>query len=334
MIHRFVSAIRARSITLALLTMVLVLIKPMTWAQNFTTLYTFTGKLDGATPQSTLIRDAQGNLYGTTYHGGAFGLGAVFMLEPGGKEKPLHSFSGVDGMSPDGKLVRDSAGNLYGTTLFGGTPENGSCVHGCGTVFKLDPQGKFTTLYAFKGKADGGEPSGNLVRDAEGNLYGAVQYDGPGGYGGVFKIDSNGKESLLYGFGALPDGERPEGGVIRDSSGNLYGNTLFGGSGGGNYGYGTVFKVDSSGKETVLYSFTGGADGGGPSGTLVRDPSGNLYGTTRAGGLGYGTVFKLDPAGKETVPYAFPGGADGECALGRRGPRLGWQSLWHNHLWR
>ncbi len=288
------------------------LVTPPANAQIFETYYAFTGGYDGATPQANLISDKQGNFYGTTYGGGAFGFGAVFKLGPVGEIIPLHSFAGVDGSGPDGGLVRDDGGNLYGTTRYGGTPEGGSCLHGCGTVFKLDPLGKMTVLYAFTGGADGGRPGGNLARDAEGNLFGTTPY-GNTSVGTVFKVGPSGQETVLYAFTGGADGEEPEGGVIQDASGNLYGTTYWGGvtSGLCPYGCGVVFKVDPSGNETVLYAFTGSADGGYPMGSLFRDAAGNLYGTTTGGGDGNGTVFKLDNTGKETVLYAFSGGADG-----------------------
>jgi uncharacterized repeat protein (TIGR03803 family) len=273
-------------------------------AQRFKVLYRFTGKDDGATPQASLIRDAQGNLYGTTYHGGAFGYGVVFKLEPDGKEIPLHSFDGVDGLSPDGSLVRDADGNLYGTTIYGGTPERGACLHGCGTVFKVEASGRTTKMYAFTGQTDGSEPSGNLVLDAKNNLYGTTTYGGEissvcyYGCGVVFKVDKTGKETVLHSFTNGPDGANPFGGVIRDEAGNLYGTTF----GGGTNGVGTVFKLDGAGNESVLYSFIEEREEW-PEGTLTRDGEDNLYGTTV--GFSYGTLFELDKNGNETVLYTF-----------------------------
>jgi uncharacterized repeat protein (TIGR03803 family) len=276
-------------------------------AERFKVLYRFTGKDDGANPQASLIRDAQGNLYGTTYQGGAFGFGVVFKLEPDGTEIPLHSFDGVDGLSPDGSLVRDADGNLYGTTIYGGTPEGGACVHGCGTVFKVEANGKTTKMYAFTGQSDGSEPSGNLVLDAEGNLYGTTESGGDLSYdcsyvgcGVVFKVDKTGKETVLHTFNSLTeDGANPFGGVIRDEAGNLYGTTAYGGTNGA----GTIFKLDGAGKETVLHNFIYEQEES-PEGTLTRDDEGNLYGTT-VGGHDYGTLFELDKNGHETDLYIF-----------------------------
>jgi len=293
------------------------LLAAQAWSQTYRVLYSFTGGDDGATPQSSLIRDAAGNLYGTTYHGGAFHFGTVYKLDPTGKETTLHSFAGVDGMWPSSSLLRDADGNLYGTTQDGGTPEGGGCRHGCGTVFKVDPAGKETVLYAFTGKADGGVPYAGVARDGDGNLYGTTHWGGDmsacqgSGCGTVFRVDTAGKETVLDAFTGGADGEYPQAGLIRDAAGNLYGATEWGGDGCGGFGCGTIFKVDTAGKETVLYQFTGGADGGGPGG-VIRDAAGTLYGATVEGGrTGWGTVFKLDTSGKESVLYAFTGEADG-----------------------
>jgi uncharacterized repeat protein (TIGR03803 family) len=205
-------------------------------------------------------------------------------------------------------LIRDKAGNLYGTTGGGGPS-------GYGTVFKLDPSGTETVLHFFGGPPDGIAPIAGLIMDSKGNLYGATWWGGIG-YGTVYKVDANGKETVLYSFTGGADGGYPYGGLVRDSKGNLYGTTEYGGPGsgtceGGDYpaGCGTVFKVDPSGKETVIYSFTGTPDGYYPLGGLVRDAAGNLYGTTSEGGkLGFGTVFKVSPNAKRSLLHSFRGG--------------------------
>jgi uncharacterized repeat protein (TIGR03803 family) len=214
-----------------------------------------------------------------------------------------------------GGVVRDSVGNLYGTTNYGGdlgcySPD------GCGTVFKIDRTGKESVLHAFTGASDGAFPKGALIRDSEGNLYGTT-YEGGNescgpGCGVVFQLNPAGKEIILHSFTGPPDGKWPDGqtagpGLVRDAAGNLYGTTQFGGAAGGCYGdgCGTIFKLDASGHETVLYSFTGGADGSVPQ-DLILDAAGNLYGTTNFGGysggdcarnyyVGCGVVFKLSP---------------------------------------
>jgi uncharacterized repeat protein (TIGR03803 family) len=294
-------------------------------AQKFEVLHTFHGR-DGAYPTGGLIVDTAGNFYGVTDEGGTsngcpHGCGTVFTLAKNGKETVLYSFTGKNG---DGKypaslesLTRDAAGNLYGTTFEGGDPTTCSGL-GCGIVFKLDQNGKETVLHIFGHGKDGLEPASGLVRDAAGNLYGTTEGGGVNNVGTVFKINKTGKYTAVYSFRGGRDGNAPVGGLIRDSAGNLYGTTFYGG-GGCTFGCGTVFKLDSKGNETVLYRFTDGADGGFPVGRLLRDAAGNLYGTASGGGNfgcfdgeGCGVVFKLDTTNGESVLYTFTGGADGE----------------------
>jgi uncharacterized repeat protein (TIGR03803 family) len=300
-------------------------------AQTFSVLYSFTGGADGGDSTAGLIRDAVGNLYGTTsscgpYVGCIGSYGTVFKLDTSGNEIVLYSFSGgTDGAYPYAGLVHDRAGNFYGTTKNGG---NFTCpdFYGCGTVFKLDRSGNETVLYRFSG-TDGEYPVGDLLRDTAGNLYGTTSYGGLYGdvcypCGTVFKVDTAGKETVLYSFTGNNDGGYPLAGLVRDSAGNLYGTTLTGGSltcDGLPGGCGTVFKLDTAGKETALYTFTGGTDGAFPYGGLVLDAVGNLYGTTGFGGdlscqppNGCGTVFKLTKTGRKKVLYSFTGnGVDG-----------------------
>jgi uncharacterized repeat protein (TIGR03803 family) len=261
-----------------------------------------------------LARDSSGNLYGTTNQGGIYdqfcllGCGTVFKLGPSGKETVLYRFTGTggDGVYVSQGLVRDPAGNLFGTTIQGG-------AQGGGVVFKVDPTGKETILYSFTGSTDGGNPYGGLVRDAKGNLYGTASSGGSSFNGNVFRVDRTGMETVLYSFAGGTDGSSPLAGLIRDSAGNLYGTTFFGGAA----GFGTVFKVNPQGQETVLYSFTGAPDGYNPLlGSLVRDSAGNLYGTTQTGGSSdFGIVFKMDTTGKETVLHSFSG-RDGKIPYG------------------
>jgi uncharacterized repeat protein (TIGR03803 family) len=201
----------------------------------------------------------------------------------------LYSFnlSAGDGFLPfGGSLLRDSAGNLYGTTEFGGS-------QGVGTVFKLDPSGTFTVLHNFPGNStDGYEPFGTITRDKAGNLYGATVFGGAFNFGTVFKIDTTGTETVLHSFSATGgDGAMPDGGLLLDGAGNLYGTTYAG----GNSYFGTVFKLDTSNTETILHTFSG-TDGRSPDLGLVRDSKGNFYGTAQYGGkYGGGVVFQVTP---------------------------------------
>jgi uncharacterized repeat protein (TIGR03803 family) len=273
-----------------------------------TVLYSFNPPAgDGSQPYAGLVRDAQGNLYGTTFDGGdptcAYfsGCGTVFKVDATGKETVLYKFTGTDGDggNPWAGLVLDPQGDLYGTTFMGGDLAC-NAPYGCGTVFKLDITGKETVLYRFAGD-DGEAPrAGSLVPDSAGNLYDTTSTGGVSGEGTVFKLDTTGKETLLYSFGENGSGWAPYGGLVRDAQGNLYGPTFGGGSGRAcGHGCGTLYELDANGNETVLYNFTGGADGAYPGGGLVRDAQGNLYGTTRGvdwvqgGASGEGTVFML-----------------------------------------
>ena len=178
--------------------------------------------------------------------------------------------------------------------------------------------GSETILYSFTGQADGGNPSASLVRDENGNLYGTTFFGGSSNVGVVFKLDTAGHETPLYTFTGGTDGGYPNNDLVRDDAGNLYGTTSQGGVSGCGPGCGVVFEVGPTGNETVLYSFTGGADGRTPYAGVVRDEHGNLYGTTFfggdlnvCGGVGCGTVYKLGRNGRETVLYTFTGQADG-----------------------
>ncbi len=281
---------------------------------TYTVLYSFTGGSDGRYPQSGLIADSSGNLYGTTQFGGATGKGAVFKVTPGGTETVLYSFCRLpgctDGAYPQAGLVADSSGNLYGTTPFGGAANDG-------VVFKLSSGGTETVLYSFLGGGDGAFPGSSLIADGSGNLYGTTAAGGASNNGVIFKLTPGGFETVLHSFKGS-DGAGPFASPIADGSGNLYGTTAAGGAPGcGGSGCGVVFKLAPDGTYAVLYSFTGGSDGANPAFGLIADGGGNLYGTTPSGGApgcgtsGCGVVFKLTPGGTETVLYTFTGLGDG-----------------------
>ena len=271
-------------------------------AGHETVLYSFTGGVDGGSPQNSLTSDSAGNLYGTTYSGGAANMGVVYKLDTAGQETVLHSFrGGADGGTPEAGVIRDSAGNLYGTASIGGKG-------GVGTVYQLDASGQETVLYSFPGVADGAFPYAGAIGDSAGNLYGTTISGGAWTEGAVYRLDTAGQQKLLHSFGGGADGRYPSAGVIRDSAGNLYGTT----SQGGTAGWGVVYKLDTTGQETVMHSFTNGADGGDPYAGVILDSAGNLFGTAASGGTANkGVVYKLDTAGQETVLYSFTGGADG-----------------------
>jgi len=282
-------------------------------AWNETILYSFAGPPDGWDPGYNLIQDAAGNLYGITGWGGVFGWGTVFELSLQNGvwvETILHSFGGNgDGGQPGGSLVMDKAGNLYGT------------AHG--VVYELTPDGQGnwaeTILKAFKYP---GTPFGGLALDGTGRLYG-VASPGLHSFGLVYRLSPPARKGrpwkyfVLYSFKGHRhnDGENPNGNLVFDAAGNLYGTTWSGGS----YDWGTVFELSPGAKtwtEKVLYSFQGKSDGALPNPGLVFDAEGNLYGTTNAGGNGKGgTVFELSPNGgnwTEALLYSFTGLSDGD----------------------
>ena len=268
-------------------------------------LYSFTGTNgDGASPRAGLIMDSAGNLYGTTFQGGADNYGTVFELPKGSAtDTVLYSFTGTngDGFYPYAGLILDSAGNLYGTTYFGGANDYG-------TVFEVTPWGTETVLHSFTDtNGDGAYPYGGLILDSAGSLYGTTTYGGANVYGTVFELPKgSATDTVLYSFtDTNGDGRNPHGGLIMDSAGNFYGTTEQGGSVNG----GIVFKLDAKGNETVLDSFppTDG-DGANPHGGLIMDSAGNFCGITEQGGsVTDGIVFKLDAKGNETVLDSFPG---------------------------
>jgi uncharacterized repeat protein (TIGR03803 family) len=252
--------------------------------------------------------DAHGNLYGTTYAGGSqYSWGTAFELTPSGTETKIHTFSSAATALPWGGLIFDAQGNLYGTSI-----GSGGCPPRCGTVFEITTLRAFKVRYHFEAPANGSMPQGTLVRDGQGNLYGTTIYGGAHGKGAVFKVTPSGVETVLHSFAGGSDGAYPNGGLVADAHGNLYGTTSVGGSALCNVGCGTVFKIAASGAKTILYRFKGAPDGESPSAGLILDSASNLYGTTLTGGShGDGTVFKLTPSRVETVLYSFAGGTDG-----------------------
>jgi uncharacterized repeat protein (TIGR03803 family) len=268
-----------------------------------TLLHSFTGGDDGGVPKAGLVRDAAGNLFGSTYYGGSpacndgtgVGCGVVFKIDAAGKQKVLHRFTGgKGGANPMGTLLLDGEGNLYGTTFSGGS--------GDGVVFRLDSRGKETVLHEFAGR-DGNGPAGVSIRHGEGTLYGTTYYGGfrDSFLGTIFRVDRAGKETVLHKFKGQGDGFSPDG-LVADGAGNLYGITL----GQASFtcdqdGCGTVFEVDTNGKFSLVYRFQGGPDGAYPQLGLIRDTAGALYGAAGFSGnqgclgQGCGTVFKVIP---------------------------------------
>lgn len=273
---------------------------------TYSILYCFSGP-DGQSPSSSMIIDSSGNLYGTTYAGGADNLGVVFKVSPPvtgsdvWTEAVLYSFSGTpDGAHPIAGLVMGSGGYLYGVTSFGGTDN-------FGTVFKLNSNGvgNETVLHNFVGGKDGAYPLASLLLDPGGNLYGVTAAGGTHGLGTAFWIKPNGKESVLHSFKGGNDGAAPYySALIRDSAGNLYGTTYYGGRE-ENPMYdagGTIFELPVTGGEKVLYFFCGlttilgpCTDGDNPSGGMIQGANGEFYGMAQYGGAGLGVFYSFNP---------------------------------------
>jgi len=306
-----------RTLPVLLLTL---LFATITAAQTFKVFHSFDFS-DGDSPNGGLIRDSAGNFYGTTQFGGSSNRGLVFKLDAKGDETILYTFTGgTDGGIPIGRVLRDSGGNLYGITSLGGDP---TCS--CGTVFELTKSGTLKVLHKFTGGKDGaqnqGQPELGLVM-VNGDLYGSASFGGvPGcdgslGCGVLFKLTQSGKETVLHRFTGQADGAFPQD-LISDRAGNIYGAT------GGSYmqgNGGTLFKLDSTGKLTTLYTFRSSADGTSPRWRLLRNASGVFHGVTQFGGnttncaiasAGCGVVFTIDASAKERVLHVFGKQASG-----------------------
>ncbi len=282
-----------------------------------TVLYNFDCYATGKSPHGGVTLDRRGNLYGTTVAGGSGGAcasdgcGVVFQLTRSA-ENVLHSFTaGSDGFGPGGAVTFDPAGRMYGTTPDGGAYSEGVVY----VVSRAGRQWHERVVHAFSGGQDGGIGSlGSLMLDASGTLYGVTELGGANGDGIVYALSPKSRTlTTLYAFKGAPDASSPYGGLVADSSGNLYGTTYYGGA----HGLGTVFeltKTASGYHERVLHSFGGGQDGSSSTSTLVLAKSGELYGTTSGGGgtCDCGTIFAVNArTGKERVLHRFGGGTDG-----------------------
>lgn len=328
-----------RSVLVALLVIALALIVvlPSRADSKETVLHAFMEDDNGAYPLAGVILDAAGNIYGTTSLAGANGAGTVFELVPsvtGWSLTVLHTFNGTsDGGNSHAGLIFDKSGRLYGTASSGGTYDSG-------TVFQMTPSAsgwQYRVIHAFRGGNDGIGPSGELLFDGKGVLFGTTASGGSNrcgfGCGMVFtlKRSPSGKwtERVLYRFQGGKDGAGPVGSLVFDAAGNAYGTTAGGGSNKCNGGCGTAFRLTRTAKgtwkETVLYRFTGKSDGWSPQGGLTFDAMDSLYGTTYLGGNpscnspnGCGVEFKLSKHGKETVLHRFTGTAgDGSFPMSR-----------------
>ncbi|MGH6888080.1 MAG: choice-of-anchor tandem repeat GloVer-containing protein [Rhizomicrobium sp.] len=260
-----------------------------------TLLHSFGATGDGELPDGAVTVESNGDMYGTTNYGGASDNGTIWERQADGTYSVLHSFAYDEGNLVRGRLVQDGRGNFYGTALFGGAP-------GDGTVFKYSAKGKLTVLHAFNG-TDGEFPEHGVVRDKAGNLYGVTAFGGSSGDGTVYEIAADETFTTLYNFTGGADGGFLYGGLAIDRSGNLYGSTVDDGADSN----GTVFKLAPDGTLTTLYSFTGGTDGGGAEGDMLRVGK-KLYSTATSGGAnGDGGVYEVTLRGKEKMLHAYTG---------------------------
>jgi len=285
-----------------------------TGTPTFTTLYSFSAlstqykNTDGGWPEAGLILGNDGCLYGTTTYGGLYGDGTVFKITSSGALTTLHTFSGTDGIIPN-TLVLGSDGNFYGTTYSGGANSKG-------TFFKMTSSGMLTTLHSFSAfnssqeNTDGGQPQSALVQGTDGYFYGTASNGGANGYGTIFKITSSGTLTTLYSFNAEVNlanvgGANPYGALAWGGDGYLYGTAPYGGG----YGFGSAFKITTSGAFTSLHDFYAATgDGGSPHAGLVKGSDGNYYGMTYGAynsTCPYGMVFKMSTAGAVTKLYSF-----------------------------
>jgi uncharacterized repeat protein (TIGR03803 family) len=334
---------------MALFCLVSMILTQSTQAQTFTILHNFTGGPDGDMPYSGVTLDRVGNLYGTTTQGGNTGLGTVYQLKLFHDHwllNPLYQFQQPIGAYPQGRVVFGPDSSLYGISSAGGTgtgisgPGGNPCPHGCGAVYKLQPQPTScktsicnwiaTSLYSFTGGADGYSPSFvDPVFDQAGNLYGTTEGGGPGTCGVVFQLTpghGSWTESVLHGFDCGFDGFAPSSGITFDTAGNIYGTASAGGAGGG-----TVYKLSRSGSswiETTLYAFQQDLDGSEPVAPVLLEAAGTLYGATiGAGPHNDGTVFKLQSSGGNwifSLVFGFDqgriyGGPNGNLLMDSRG---------------
>jgi uncharacterized repeat protein (TIGR03803 family) len=264
----------------------------MTPARRFITFHSFcvqTNCPDGAYPYGGLVQAANGNLYGTTYQGGAYDYGTIFEITPDGALNTLYNFCSLadcaDGASPFAGLIQATNGNLYGTTVTGG-------AYNYGTVFEITPRGQLSTLYSFCSQTDcidGYYPHVALTQAANGHLYGTTLLGGENGDGTIFEITLEGALTTLHSFSGT-DGADPAGPLYEATNGHFYGTTELGGANND----GTVYKMNSAGTLITLLSFKG-ANGDNPSGGLVQATNGKFYGTTSSGGANsFGTIFNLN----------------------------------------
>jgi uncharacterized repeat protein (TIGR03803 family) len=311
-------ALVAAGLALAAASAAMAALSPPQVAVSYQVLHPFSGG-DGFKSQSALILGRDGSLLGTAYAGGALGQGdgTAYRLAPDGRLTLWHSFDGRQGGEGPAGLVQARDGNSYGVTTRGG-------LHLQGTVFRLSPNGRLTVLHSFhQDGRDGSTPQARLLEASDGQFYGTTSYGGRHGAGSLFRMNPDGKLTVLHAFN--DDGEDGAGpgqaGLTQARDGAIYGVTR----GGGRHGQGTIFRLQADGSVSVLHAFEG-PDGRAPASTLVEGPDERLYGVTAWGGAHQrGTLYRLERDGALTVLYHFSGregdGAEpvGDLVLARDG---------------
>lgn len=317
---------------------------------TLTVLHNFNGA-DGARPSGPLLEGTDGNFYGTTAHGGlydpdSFTGGTVFKITPQGTLTTLHYFGsqyecGSGGSQPMGPLAQGVDGDFYGVTMYGGTNcwnsieeprKDTDCRGGCGVAFKISSDGTFTELHDFDA-TEGGHAYIGLIRGSDGNFYGTSYSHGPRGAGSVWKMTPSGTVTVLHGFRlGDPDGFYPESVLVEGADGALYGTASTGGNRGCVVpGSGTIFRVSTAGRFSVLYKYTGTCDdGASPTGALIIGNDGHFYGTTVLGGLYLcGTVFRLGctVALDSTGANFSPAGGSGTVAVTSSSTNCEWTAV-------
>ena len=272
----------------------------------YSVLHSFNPTPQGSHPNAALVQGSDGDFYGVTEGGGAFGTGTIFRMTPDGIVTTLHVFESETEGRLSSALVQATDGNFYGTTTYGG-------AFLAGTIFRVSPAGAFTVLHVFSGGEDGGGTSAPLVQHSNGMLYGTTPQGGQFSNGVAFRISLDGVMTILHAFaGGTTDGRGP-GRLITGADGNLYGTTVYGGGGTNPIGHGTAFRMTPAGEITILHSFRGGLQDASIPLSMVAAADGNFYGVSAHGGAscdydlacGPGTAFRMAPDGTVTVLHVW-----------------------------
>lgn len=277
----------------------------------FTLLRNLDYAVEGGVSRGSLVRGSDGDFYGTTSSGSNYSNGSIFKITPTGSLTVLRALNpDKDGINTN-TLVLGADGYFYGMANTGG-------ILNQGTIFKISSDSRFSVLVSLPGNEKGGTANAGLVQGQDGFFYGTTTDGGLYNTGTIFKLSTDSSYSVLHSFQDSYstdtfDGGNPYGNLIQAKDGNFYGLT----SHGGINGYGTLFRITSSGSYTVLYSFDGNDKGGAPYGSLIQGTDGNFYGMAESGGTnGAGVIFKITPTGEITALHSFDYNSDGSSPKG------------------